>query len=160
MGDILGLGVTHYPGLTAQGNLCRRIKICLADSALPERLRTATEHVFPDAAPPPPELEGADAERPLDVRYQDIDQIQHVTNSSYLAWAIEAVPEQTWRSCRLAAAETAFLAECRHGGRVLSRLARLGEREFAHAIVREEDGKELARLVTTWTAREATVAGE
>lgn len=125
------------------------------DRVLPERLRTAAEHVFPEAAPPPPELEGADAERPLDVRYQDIDQIQHVTNSSYLAWAIEAVPEQTWRSCRLAAAETAFLAECRHGGRVLSRLARLGEREFAHAIVREEDGKVLARLRTAWTPREA-----
>ena len=39
MGEILGLGVTHYPGLTAQGNLCRRIKFCLADPALPERLR-------------------------------------------------------------------------------------------------------------------------
>ena len=42
MGDILGLGVTHYPGLAAQGNLCRRIKICLADPALPERLRELT----------------------------------------------------------------------------------------------------------------------
>jgi len=39
MGEILGLGVTHYPGLTAQGNLCRRIKICLADPALPDHLR-------------------------------------------------------------------------------------------------------------------------
>ncbi|HXV48268.1 MAG TPA: extradiol ring-cleavage dioxygenase, partial [Candidatus Binatia bacterium] len=40
MGQILGLGVTHYPGLTAQGNLSRRIKICLADAALPEHLRS------------------------------------------------------------------------------------------------------------------------
>ena len=37
MGQILGLGVTHYPGLMAEGNLCRRIKMCLADPALPER---------------------------------------------------------------------------------------------------------------------------
>jgi hypothetical protein len=36
MGQILGLGVTHYPGLTAQGNLCRRINICLNDPALSE----------------------------------------------------------------------------------------------------------------------------
>jgi len=35
----LGLGITHYPGLGTQGNLSRRIKICLADVALPERLR-------------------------------------------------------------------------------------------------------------------------
>jgi hypothetical protein len=40
MGQILGLGVTHYPSLTAQGNLCRRIKMCLADPALPEHLRS------------------------------------------------------------------------------------------------------------------------
>lgn len=39
MGQILGLGITHYPGLSAQGNLSRRIKMCLADPALPERFR-------------------------------------------------------------------------------------------------------------------------
>jgi len=39
MGQVLGLGITHYPGLGMQGNLSRRIKICLADAALPERLR-------------------------------------------------------------------------------------------------------------------------
>jgi len=40
MGQILGLGITHYPGLSIQGNITRRIKVCLADPALPERLRT------------------------------------------------------------------------------------------------------------------------
>ena len=40
MGQILGLGITHYPGLSIQGNLARRIKMCLADPALPERLRS------------------------------------------------------------------------------------------------------------------------
>ena len=124
------------------------------DRVLDERYRAAAEHVLEGEAPPLPEVERADAERRLDVRYQDIDEIQHVTNSSYLAWAVEAVPEETWRRSRLAAADTQFLAECRYGGRVLSRLARLGEREFAHAIVREGDGKVLARLRTVWTPRE------
>jgi len=40
MGQILGLGITHYPGLSIQGNLTRRIKLCLADPALPEHLRS------------------------------------------------------------------------------------------------------------------------
>ncbi len=124
------------------------------DRVLEERYRAAAEHALEGEAPPLPEVERADAERRLDVRYQDIDEIQHVTNSSYLAWAIEAVPEETWRSSRLAAADTHFLAECRHGGQVLSRLARLGEREFAHAVVREGDGQVLARLRTVWTPRE------
>ena len=40
MGQILGLGITHYPGLAFQGNLSRRIKVCLADPALPEKFRS------------------------------------------------------------------------------------------------------------------------
>ena len=38
MGEILGLGITHYPGLSYKGNLSRRIKMLLADPLLPERL--------------------------------------------------------------------------------------------------------------------------
>ena len=40
MGQILGLGITHYPGLSYKGNLTRRIKLLLADPLLPERLRS------------------------------------------------------------------------------------------------------------------------
>jgi hypothetical protein len=40
MGQILGLGITHYPNLTVKGNMCRRMRICLDDPALPERLRS------------------------------------------------------------------------------------------------------------------------
>ena len=40
MGEILGLGITHYPGLSYKGNLNRRIKTLLADPLLPERHRS------------------------------------------------------------------------------------------------------------------------
>lgn len=40
MGQILGLGITHYPGLCYKGNLSRRIKLLLADPLLPEHLRS------------------------------------------------------------------------------------------------------------------------
>ena len=40
MGQILGLGITHYPGLSYKGNLTRRIKLLLADPLLPEHLRS------------------------------------------------------------------------------------------------------------------------
>ena len=46
MGQILGLGITHYPGLGFQGNLTRRIKMCVEDPELPDRLRS------PDNWPP------------------------------------------------------------------------------------------------------------
>jgi hypothetical protein len=40
MGEILGLGITHYPPLCYKGNLASRIKLLLADPMLPEPLRS------------------------------------------------------------------------------------------------------------------------
>jgi acyl-ACP thioesterase len=100
-----------------------------------------------------PALAAWDEDRRFTVRYSDIDLNLHVTNTSYLAWAVEAVPRETWQSSRLAAVDASFLAECRHGSAIRSRCRRTGERTFAHAIVREEDGKELARLATEWVGR-------
>jgi acyl-ACP thioesterase len=102
-----------------------------------------------------PALAAWDEERRFTVRYSDIDVNLHVTHTSYLAWAVEAVPREVWQSARLAAVDASFLAECHHGSAVRSRLKRTGEGSFAHAIVREEDGKELARLASAWVGRGA-----
>ena len=40
MGQILGLGITHYPPLSYKGNMTGRIKLLMADPLLPENLRT------------------------------------------------------------------------------------------------------------------------
>jgi acyl-ACP thioesterase len=119
---------------------------------------------FPREGPPPavplshgklPELRAWDHQKRFHVRYSDIDVNLHVTNTSYVAWAIEAVPRDLWQSSRLAAVEVQFVAETHHGAAVLSRLAAAGDGALAHGIVREEDGKELARLATRWVRREA-----
>jgi len=39
MGEILGLGITHYPNLSAKRNMSGRMQQCLADPALAERFR-------------------------------------------------------------------------------------------------------------------------
>src|SRR5262245_43137163 len=41
MGQILGLGITHYPPMSYKGNLTSRIKLLLADPLLPESLRSS-----------------------------------------------------------------------------------------------------------------------
>ena len=121
---------------------------------------------FPREAPPPavplshaklPELRAWDLQKRFHVRYSDIDANLHVTNTSYVAWAAEAVPREVWQGSRLASVEVQFIAETLHGAAILSRLAAAGEGAFAHAIVREEDGKELARLATRWVARAGPV---
>lgn len=109
--------------------------------------------VAPFAAAKLPELREWERERRFHVRYSDIDTNLHVTNASYPAWAIEVVPREIWHSCRFAEVEVQYLAEAHHGAAILSRLSATGERAFVHGIVREEDGKELARLATGWVAR-------
>jgi hypothetical protein len=69
------------------------------------------------------------------------------------------MPVELWRGSRLAEVEVQYLAEGRHGTAILSRVARAGEGAYVHAIVSEEDGKELARLRTAWTPRERGAPG-
>ncbi len=115
--------------------------------------REPTPAVAPLARAKLPELRTWEVEKRFHVRYADIDQNLHVTNTTYVAWAIEAIHRDAWRTRRLASVEVQYLAETLHGSTVLSRLVGAGEDAYAHAIVREDDGKELARLATTWAAR-------
>jgi acyl-ACP thioesterase len=95
----------------------------------------------------------ASPSRRFEVRYSDIDANQHVNNGSYLCWALESVPEATWRGRRATAVEAHHRGEGLLGDAVLVRAAPQGDHGFAHAVIREGDGKELARLATAWTAR-------
>jgi len=124
------------------------------DRALAAEHRGPGERLLP-APPDLPVAEPSDSEHRFTIRYSDIDRNLHVTNTSYLAWALEAVPRETWRGAWLAAVDVRFLAECAYGSQVLSRTRALSGGAFAHSILRQEDGKELARARTHWTPRAA-----
>lgn len=125
------------------------------DRLLPAHLHAQPPHVLPAAEPPvpAPAPDAPGVERRFQVRLADIDANEHVTNASYLAWILEAIDEPCWRGQRLAALDLQFLAECHLGARVLSRSALQPDGTRLHAVVREEDGKELARARTTWAPR-------
>lgn len=123
------------------------------DKLFPPEFHAQGAHVLAPAEPPLPELTTPELERRFQVRLADIDANQHVTNASYVAWALEAVDQACWREQRLAALDVQFLAECHHGSYVRSRSSAQGDGSRLHAIVREEDGKELARVRTRWAPR-------
>jgi acyl-ACP thioesterase len=123
------------------------------DRLLPPERRAQTEHVLPLAAPPLPALGAPVLERRFQVRHADIDANLHVTNASYVGWVLEAVEERMWRTRRLATLDVQFLAESTHGDDVRSRSSPDGLEARLHSVVREADGKELARARTTWVAR-------
>lgn len=123
------------------------------DKVLDPRLHAEREHVLPPPDGKLPPLAAAAAERRFAIRWLDIDRNRHATNTAYLGWALEAVPEETWSGGRLASLEVDYLAECTYGSQVLSRAAPGADGELLHAVVREEDGRELARLRTRWVPR-------
>jgi medium-chain acyl-[acyl-carrier-protein] hydrolase len=128
-----------------------------ADVLDPRFAREPTPPVLGPAPGKLPELREWEAQKRFHVRYGDIDVNMHVTNTSYPTWAQEVVPREVFRAQRLAYLDVQFLAEAHYGSAILSRLASTGEGTFAHAIVREEDEKELARLATRWVPRTAAV---
>jgi medium-chain acyl-[acyl-carrier-protein] hydrolase len=153
--------VTHW--LVMDLETRRPVKV---ERVLPPELVPEQPHVLSPSPSRPPPVEAPEEERRFSIRYRDIDRNLHVTNASYVAWAVEAVPQEVWRTLRLRGFEAHFLAECRLGSTVVSRSAPLAPavpgvpgtlpaRELVHSIVREEDGKELARLRTTWVDRGA-----
>jgi len=124
------------------------------DRILPPERHAQTGHVLPLFAAPLPALGAAALERRCRVRFADIDAVGHVTNASYIGWAMEAVEEPDWKAQRLASLDVQFLAETTLGHTVVSRSAPDGDGARLHDVVREEDGKPLARARTTWVGRE------
>lgn len=100
-------------------------------------------------------------ERELPVRYADLDLNLHANNIRYVEWLLEAVPLAVLRERRLAELDIDYLAEAGHGERVLSRAyeaepapaapqAPGAGRAFRHIVLRQGDGRELARARSAW----------
>jgi acyl-ACP thioesterase len=104
---------------------------------------------FGDLAAPDP-VEG---ELGFTVRRSDLDLADHVNNTSYVEWAIEAVPDEIWSTGDLAELEIHYLSECHHGQTVLSRsqiIDRQTASEVRHQLMRSDDDVEVARARTVW----------
>jgi len=110
-----------------------------------------------------PELEGSCRELAFRVRLHDLDINRHVNNAIYPEWAIETIPQwkenkgdsgdmfgfRPWRI------EINYKSAAHYGDTVLCRTAMASEEPepvFIHRICGKSDGRELARLRTSWKA--------
>jgi len=114
--------------------------------------RRTPPRVLDDAFAKLPEVERPELERTVEVRFADLDMNDHANNVSVIAWSLEALPDEFALGGRLAELEVEFRAESRHG----ERIAVLVQREpgeapaFRHTLVREGDGREIARVRSVW----------
>ena len=110
-----------------------------------------------------PELGSSYRELGFRVRFHDLDTNRHVNNAIYPEWAIESVPEWAGEKhddeniCRLRPwhIEINYKSAAHYGDTVLCRSAIASaepELAFVHSIRNKADGRELARLRTSWKA--------
>ena len=98
-----------------------------------------------------PQLEASEYELRLPVLRGDLDINRHVNNTVYAGWALETIPDEVDSTCRLAAIEIGFRSEALYGENIVARSAKTAESGcYIHCIESEIDGRELARLRTSW----------
>jgi acyl-ACP thioesterase len=114
--------------------------------------RSTPDRVLADPFAKLPEVNGADAARTLVVRLADLDMNRHANNVSVIAWALEALPDEVVLDASLAELEIEFRAEALRGDHILveTRRASEGSMAFLHRLLRESDGREIARARTVW----------
>ncbi|WP_245168288.1 acyl-[acyl-carrier-protein] thioesterase [Desulfobaculum xiamenense] len=95
-------------------------------------------------------LRDVEAEARILARRGDIDVNGHVNNVHFFEWALECLPGDT--ACRPATLDISFRAEAVAGQVILARCARQDDGSMLHALVREDDGAEVARVRTTWAS--------
>jgi len=121
-----------------------------------EVLEALSKHEIGSKPMKPDRLDGpdlADQERVFTVRRSDLDRADHVNNTSYVEWAMEAVPDEVWANQELAELQISFLSECHHGQTIVSVSRTTGDArgsEVRHQLVRREDGEPAARARTVW----------
>jgi acyl-CoA thioesterase FadM len=150
-GEVVGLATTSW----AVVNIATRRPVRL-NGHLPDYPLLPRRALADDFASLPQLPAAAMQELNFRVLRSDLDTNQHVNNTVYAGWALEAVPDEVASGC-LTELEIAFRAEALYGDSVISRCAvvEAGEESCClHQIIKEQDGKELARLRTRWRSQD------
>jgi len=149
-GERIGVATSAWVVVDMERRRPVRIPPDVRNHPLPERPR-ALEDPFRGELP-------AGGEGGTELRFRlrrgEIDVNLHANQTAYVAWAVEAVPEETWRELRPLGLEIAFLAEARFPAEIVSRCAPAGGGDgvLLHRLTAAGDGRELARLRTRWAA--------
>jgi acyl-ACP thioesterase len=146
-GEIVARATTAWVVL----DMVRRRPVRLAEvlSDYPLESRRAIDDDFPPLQRPG----SSGREVAFTVRQSDLDMNRHVNNAVYVGWALESAPEEIAENHGPVDLEVAYRAEALAGDTVAARCvpeAGAGSGRFLHEIIRQQDGRELARLRVRW----------
>jgi acyl-ACP thioesterase len=116
--------------------------------------RGTPERALADPFAKLPDPGGAEAAKTFEVRFSDLDMNRHANNVSVIGWALDALPDEVVFDGSPAQLEVEFRAEAVRGDRVTVQVRRTpGESTtFLHRLVRESDGREVARARSVWVS--------
>ena len=151
-GSIIARAVSHWVVVSLAARKVCRIPAFIAEIALDN---TAT--AMQDAKSKLPEVGPEFEAHALQARLADVDRNRHVNNVRYMEWIIESVPEDVRSDMLLADMELLFRVESFWKDRISVRTMPEEEGDsfslvFIHSLVREEDGRELVRARSLWSA--------
>jgi medium-chain acyl-[acyl-carrier-protein] hydrolase len=97
-----------------------------------------------------PAFGAADFARSFEVNWHDLDFNEHLNNTIYIRWMLDALPREVLQSGRFQQMDLLYRAEAQWQEAVRAETQALGGGAFLHRLLREQDGKELAAAQTQW----------
>jgi medium-chain acyl-[acyl-carrier-protein] hydrolase len=120
-----------------------------------ERLKPLEyRHALPDNLDKLPGLSRPTYEKKFVARYGDVDVNQHVNNVTFVEWVVEGMPPSLLNTSAPVELEINFLAEAFYEDNILAACHPLNQDHtvYSHILIREQDGRELARARSVWRA--------
>ncbi|MEM6800705.1 MAG: acyl-ACP thioesterase domain-containing protein [Bacteroidota bacterium] len=90
------------------------------------------------------------SERVSKIRWHEVDTNQHLSNTHYFQYAIEALPMEVLNDKGLSLIDLNFRSECSWGDEISSAVQDLGDGSYLHLIKRRSDDKVLALAKSLW----------
>jgi acyl-ACP thioesterase len=149
-GELFSRATSSWAVLNIASRRPVRLQECLPE--YPLSAHRALEDDFASLPLFPDSPDASFRELPFQVRRSDQDSNQHVNNTVYTDWALEAVPDDV-AAGHLCSLEVSYRAEALYGDSIFSQcvVTRSGEdTECLHRIVNSLDRRELARLRSRW----------
>ena len=98
-----------------------------------------------------PKFDKVQSSQLFTVNWHDLDFNEHLNNTHYIQWMLEALPKEVLKNKQLKEMNIQYRMECYWKDVVVSEMQPLGDFHFLHRLLRKEDGKELALGESFWS---------
>jgi len=110
----------------------------------------APEDCLPRPATKIPKMEKPEKAQNYEVNFFDLDFNNHLNNTLYIKWMLEALPDELLENGHLRQLSIEYRAECRWKERVVAETQQIDARTCLHRLRLEQEGKELAAARSEW----------